>query len=97
MLLAWNDLARELRKASYTPLQYAGMRQDFRSTASFVFAARRNCDWSRVLFWPQRGEPGNWIVLLVVPALIAFGVRWLRDLRKGGKRTGLTPGGTDGR
>ncbi len=98
MLLAWNDLARELRKASYTPLQYAGMLAGLPQALLALFSLLGGIVIGvAYFFWPQRGEPSNWIVLLVVPALIAFGVRWLRDLRKGGKRTGLTPGGTDGR
>jgi hypothetical protein len=32
------------------------------------------------LFWPERGEGNNWVVLLVGPLLVVFGIWWLRDV-----------------
>jgi len=97
MLLAWNDLARELRKSSYKPSRYLGVLAGFPQLLLALFSLLGGIVIGvAYFFWPQRGEPGNWIVLLVVPALIGFGVWWLRDLRKDGKPVSLTPGGTDG-
>src|SRR2546421_8411488 len=86
MLLAWNDLARELRKSSYKPSRYLGVLAGLPQLLLALFSLLGGIVIGvAYFFWPQRGEPGNWIVLLVVPALIGFGVWWLRDLRKDGR------------
>ncbi|HKR58166.1 MAG TPA: hypothetical protein VJS64_00430 [Pyrinomonadaceae bacterium] len=87
IFLSWVDLGRALRKAlsqsrtthllgvlAVLPQALFGLVSLLAGLAIIV----------AFFFWPAKGEGNNWVVLAVVPLLVFFGIRWLREAFKHG-------------